>query len=81
MLYQLDSYLLDGIILLLDFIVVGLLVYLFRQPRDVFYKWWAILALVLLALTLSAPWLLRQASSLSETLSNAWLNCIICSTA
>lgn len=59
MLYQLDSYLFDGIILVLDFAVVGLLVYLFRQPRDAFYKWWAILALVLLTLPLTGIKLLR----------------------
>ncbi|SNC68329.1 hypothetical protein SAMN06265337_2260 [Hymenobacter gelipurpurascens] len=51
MLYQLGTSI-DFLIILLDFVVVGLLVYL-RKPRDTFYKLWAILALVLLVLPLS----------------------------
>lgn len=51
MLYQLGTSI-DFLIILLDFVVVGLLVYL-QKPRDTFYKLWAILALVLLVLPLS----------------------------
>lgn len=66
MLYQLGNTI-GGIIIIVDCIVVGLLVYLIRKPRDIYYKWWTITAVILLALPLSAFKLLRSSNGTSAS--------------